>query len=54
MKDIEGEVFLVSLALMLGFGLSLISYETLFFGHCTLVIYIEEVLLGFSLLGFPG
>ena len=42
------------LALVLGFGLFL-SYEILFFGHCTLVIYIEEVLLGFlPLVGFPG
>ena len=36
--------------LCLGFGLSL--DETLFFGHCILVIYIDEVLLGFSILGF--
>ena len=38
-------VFLVFWLLCLGFGLSI--YETLFFGHCILVIYIEEVLLGF-------
>ena len=41
---------LMSWLLCLGFGLSL--DETLFFGHFILVIYIEEVLLGFSLLGF--
>ena len=33
------------------FGLSL--YETLFFGHCIMVIYIEEVFVGFFPLGFP-
>ena len=38
-------MYLVSYILFLGFGLSL--DETLFFGHCILVIYIEEVLLGF-------
>ena len=43
-------MFLVSWILCLGFGLSL--DETLLFGHCILVIYIEEVLLGFSPLGF--
>ena len=36
---------LVFWLLCLEFGLSI--YETLFFGHCILVIYIEEVLLGF-------
>ena len=44
-------MFLVPWILCLGFGLSL--DETLLFGHCILVIYIEEVLLGFSPLGFP-
>ena len=38
--------------LCLGFGLSL-SYETLFFGHCILVIYIEELFARFFPLGFP-
>ena len=42
---------LVFWILCLGFGLSL--YETLFFGHCILVIYIEEVFAGFFPLGFP-
>ena len=42
-----------ALALMLGFGLAL-SYETLFFRHCIMVIYIEEVFLSFSLWGFLG
>ena len=37
---------LVFWLLCLGFGLSL--YGTLFFGHCILIIYIKEVLLGFS------
>ena len=41
---------LVFWLLCLGFGLSL--DETLLFGHCILVIYIEEVLLGFFPLGF--
>ena len=40
------------LALMLGVW-SLSLYETLFFGHCILVIYIEEVFDGFFPLGFP-
>ena len=34
-----------------GFGLSL--DETLVFGHCILVIYIEEVFARFFPLGFP-
>ena len=42
---------LVLWILCLGFGLSI--YDTLFFGHCILVIYIEEVLLRFSFQGFP-
>ena len=42
-----GPMSLVFWLLCLGFGLSL--DETLFFGHCILVIYIEKVLLGFSL-----
>ena len=37
---------LVFWVLFLGFGL--LIYETLFFGHCILVIYIKEVLLAFS------
>ena len=44
-------MFLVSWILCMGFGLSL--DETLFFGHCILVIYIEEVFVGFFPLGFP-
>ena len=42
---------LVFCLLFLGFGMSL--YETLFFGHFILVIYIEEVFVGFFPLGFP-
>ena len=47
MRDREGggPVSLVFFLLCLGFVLSL--DETFFFGHCILVIYIEEVLLGF-------
>ena len=41
---------LVSCLLCLGFGLSL--DETLVFGHCILVIYIEEFIVGFFPLGF--
>ena len=37
--------------LCLGFGISL--YETLFFGHCILVIYIEDVFARFFPLRFP-
>ena len=43
---------LVFWILCLGFGISI--DETLFFGHYILVIYIEEVLLDFSILGFLG
>ena len=46
-----GPVSLIFWLICLGFGLSL--DETLFFGHSILVIYIEEVLLGFFPLGFP-
>ena len=49
-KEGGGLVSLVFWLLCLGFGLSI--HETLFFGHCILVIYIEEVLLVFSLSGF--
>ena len=41
------------LALMLGVW-SLSLYETLFFGCCILVIYIEEVFAQFFPLGFPS
>ena len=37
--------------LCLGFSLSL--YEPLLFVHCILVIYIEDVFVGFFPLGFP-
>ena len=30
-----------------------LSYEAFSFGHCILVIYIEEVFVGFFPLGFP-
>ena len=43
---------LVFCLLCLGFGLSL--DETLVFGHCILVIYIEEFFVGFFPLGFPS
>ena len=48
-RDREGGglVSLVFWLLCLEFGLSI--YETLFFGHCIMVIYIDEVLMGFSL-----
>ena len=52
-RDKEGGI-LVSLVFWLlcfGFGLSL--DETLFFSHCILVIYIEEVFARFFPLGFP-
>ena len=50
---------LVFWLLCLGFGLSLSLslslslYETLFFGHCIMVIYIKEFFVGFLPLGFP-
>ena len=37
--------------LCLGFGLSI--YETLFFAHCIMVMYNEEIFVGFFPLGFP-
>ena len=46
-----GPMSLVFWLIRLEFGLSL--DETLFFGHCILVIYIEEVFVGFLPLGFP-
>ena len=51
-KEGGGPVPLVFWLLCFRFGLSL--DKTLVFGHCILVIYIEEVLLGFSLSGIPG
>ena len=51
-KEGGGLVSLVFWLLCLGFGLSS-SYETLIFGHCILVIYIEETFAGFFPLGFP-
>ena len=39
--------------LVLMLGVWSLSYETLFFGHCILVIYIEEVFVGFFPLEFP-
>ena len=42
---------MVSWLLCLGIGISL--YDTLFFGHCIMVIYIEEFSVGFFPLEFP-
>ena len=50
-KEGGGPTSLVFWLLCLGFEISL--YETLFFGHCIMVIYIEEVFVGFFPLGFP-
>ena len=44
-------MYLVFWLLLLGFGLLL--DESSVFGHCILVIYIEEFFAGFFPLGFP-
>ena len=46
-----GLISLLFWILCLGFGITL--YDTLFFGHCILVIYINNVFAGIFSLGFP-